>query len=163
MKSGNLKRLAAFPGTASIVLAGMLVLGSGPGAKAEDGSLVGLWRVEVTVRNCTTMDEVRAFPALFNFATGGTFTETTAGQFPALATPGLGVWQQKGDRTYSAVFEAFVFSPAGVWIQTHRISRVIELSDNADEFTDTVHLEILDPNGNLVARGCATSLAHRFE
>jgi hypothetical protein len=39
----------------------------------------------------------------------------------------------------------------------------IELGDDANEFTDTVALQIFDTNGNLIVTGCATSVASRFE
>jgi hypothetical protein len=61
------------------------------------------------------------------------------------------------------VSEAFVFSPAGAWIQTHRLTRAIELGSDANEFTDTVTLEIFDTNRNLIATGCGTSAGRRFE
>jgi hypothetical protein len=61
------------------------------------------------------------------------------------------------------VSEAFIFSPAGAWIQTHRLTRTIEIGDDANKFTDIVALEIFDTNGNLIATGCATSVASRFE
>lgn len=62
-----------------------------------------------------------------------------------------------------AVTDAFVFSPAGVWIQTHRLTRAIEVSIDGNAFTDTVALEIFDTNGNLIVTGCATSVASRLE
>jgi hypothetical protein len=61
------------------------------------------------------------------------------------------------------VFEAFVFSPAGVWMQTNRFTHTIELDKDADEFTSTIKLEIFDTSGNLIAPGCGTSVARRFE
>jgi hypothetical protein len=67
------------------------------------------------------------------------------------------------EHSYSAVSEAFIFSPAGAWIQTHRLTRAIELDGDGDEFTDTVALQIFDTNGNQIATGCATSVGHRFE
>ena len=169
MTSRNLKRISAFGATAALVLAGMLVLESGLKARAQSesqaGRIEGTWRVQLTVRNCQTGEPLRSFPALFTFAKGGTLTLTTAGQPPALTTPGLGVWQKTGDHTYSAVSEAFFFSPAGAWIQTHRLTRAIEIGDNADQFTDIVNLEIFDTTKppNLIATGCATSVASRLE
>ena len=164
MRSKNLK------GFAVAVLAGMLFLGSGLTAKAQSESaeahngLQGTWRLQVTVRNCQTGDPLRpTFPALITFAKGGTLTLTTAGQIPALFTPGLGVWRHSEGNTYSAVSETFVFSPAGAWIQTHRLTRAIEVSIDGDAFTDTVALEIFDPNGNVIVTGCATSVASRLE
>ena len=165
----NLTRLAASGGTAALVLAGILILGSRLVARAyaqgagSHEHLEGVWRVQVTVRNCQTSVALRTFPALFTFAKGGTLTVTTAGQFPALSTPGLGVWRHTDGDAYSAVFEAFVFSPAGAWIQTHRVTHTIVIGNDPDEFTDTVNLEIFDTTGNPIGTGCATSAAHRFE
>ena len=169
MTSRNLKRFAAFGGTAALVLAGMLFLGSGSSAMAQSedarspNGLEGTWRVQVTVRDCQTGAVLRTFPALFAFAKGGTVTNTTAGQSPALFTPGFGVWRHTQGRTYTAVLEAFVFSPDGVWIQTNRFTRSIELDGDADEFTDSINLEIFDTSGNLITTGCGTSVATRFK
>lgn len=88
---------------------------------------------------------------------------TTAGQLPSLSTTGLGVWQHTVGHSYSAVSEAFVFSPAGAWIQTQRLTRAIEIGDDGDTFNDTVALEIFDTNGNVIVRGWATSAASRFK
>jgi hypothetical protein len=130
---------------------------------SQGGRLEGTWRVQVSVRDCQTGAVLRAFPALFAFAKGGTLTETTAGQSPALFTPGFGVWRHTKGQTYTAVNEVFVFNPAGVWIQTHRFTRTIDLDRGANDFTDTIKLEILDTSGNLIAPGCGTSVARRFE
>jgi hypothetical protein len=152
----------------ALALAVVLLATSGLGAQ-EDRSesqghgLEGTWRVQVSVKDCQTGVVQRTFPALFAFAKGGTLTEATAGQPPALFTPGFGVWRHTGGHTYSAVFEAFAFNPAGVWIATHRFTRTIELDSNADDFTDTIKLEILDTSGNLIAPGCGSSTARRFE
>ena len=152
-----------------LVLAGMLLLGSGVTARAQteghnsQRGLEGAWRLQLTVRDCNTGQTLRTFPAVFTFAKGSTATVITAGQLPSLATTGLGTWRHVQGHTYSAVTDAFVFSPAGVWIQTHRLTRAIEVSIDGDAFTDTVALEIFDPNGNVIATGCATSVASRFE
>jgi len=157
LTSRNLNRFAASGRAAVLVLAGVLFLGSGLTARAQsegDNSqrgLEGAWRLQLTV------------PAVFTFAKGGTATVITAGQLPSLATPGLGAWRHAQGHNYSAVTDAFVFSPAGVWIQTHRLTRAIEVSIDGDAFTDTVALEIFDTNGNLIVTGCATSVASRLE
>ena len=167
MTSRNLKRLAASGGTAALVLAGMLALGSGFKARAQSvsqgGPLEGTWRVQLTIRDCQTGAELRTIRALFTFAKGGTLTATTAGQSPALFTPNLGVWGHTGGNTYSAVSEAFVFNAAGAWMQTHRLTRAIALSSDANEFTDRVAVEIFDTNDNLLGTGCGTSVATRFK
>jgi hypothetical protein len=145
----------------------MLLLTLGLGAQegnseSQAGRLEGTWRVQLTVRDCQSGAAQRTFPALFAFAKGGILTYTTAGQPPALATPGYGIWGHTGGLSYSAVTEAFIFNPAGSWIQTHRLTRAIELNKAADGFTDTTQLEIFDTSGNLIVTACATSVAVRF-
>ena len=168
MTSGNLKRFAASHGAATLVLAGLLVLGSGLTATAQSvnagspNGLEGTWRVQLTVRDCQTGQVLRTFPAVFAFAKGGTLTATSAGQFPALSTTNLGVWRHTNGHSYSAVSESFTFSSAGVWTQTHRLTRSIEVND-ADEFTDTVALQIFDTNGNQIVTGCGTSVGSRMK
>lgn len=169
MTSRNLKHFAACRGTTGVVLAGMLFLWPGLTARAHSegagskNSLQGTWRVQVTVRDCETGETVRTFPALFTFAKGGTLTATTAGQLPSLSTPLLGDWRHTEGPSYSAVSETFIFSPAGAWIQTHRLTRAIEIGNDEDEFTDTLKLEIFDTTGNLIGTGCGTSVASRLE
>jgi hypothetical protein len=150
-----------------LVIAILTIISPGTRAAAQDdgshNGLEGTWRLQLTVRDCQTGAVQRTFPALAAFSKGGTLTLTTAGQLPSLSTAGLGVWRHTEGHSYSAVSEAFVFSPAGAWIQTHRLTRAIDIGDDGDEFTDTVALEILDTNGNLIVRGCATSVANRFK
>ena len=168
MKSRNSKSVYRVVLVSVFALAVMLLLTPELGAQEGDseshaGRLEGTWRLQVTVRDCQTGAAQRTFPALFAFAKGGILTFTTAGQSPALSTPGYGVWRHTDGHSYSAVAEVFVFNPAGAWIQTHRLTRVIELDKDADEFTDTVKLEIFDTSGNLIVTGCATSVGRRFE
>ncbi len=110
MSSTKSKRVPASHGIEALVLAGILVLGFGSTAmaqSADNGSngLAGTWRAQVTVQDCQTGVTLRAFPAMFAFAKGGTVTFTTAGQLPSVATPGLGTWHHMDGHTYSAVSE----------------------------------------------------------
>jgi len=168
LTSRNLKRFAASPG-AALVLVGLLVLGSGLTAAARSENdespnrLEGTWRVQLMVQDCQTGQVLRTFPALFAFAKGGTLTYATAGQLPSATTTGLGVWRHTEGHSYSAVSEVFIFSPTGVWIQTHRLTRAIDVSDDGDEFTDTVALQIFDPSGNQIVAGCGTSVGSRMK
>jgi hypothetical protein len=165
MMTKYFKRFA--PSATALALVGMLLLGPGSTARAhaaDTGShnLEGAWRLQVTVLDCQTGTVIRTFPALATFAKGGTVTITSAGQPPSLTTTLLGVWRHE-DQNYSAVSEAFIFSPAGVWIQTHRLTRNIKISDDGNGFTDTLGLEIFGTNGNLIVTGCGTTVATRFK
>jgi hypothetical protein len=150
----------------AMVVCGLLAAGASALARSDNAGshngLQGAWRLQVTVRDCQTGEAQRTFPALFTFATGGTLTVTTAGQPPSLSTPGLGVWRHTVGHSYRAVSEAFVFSAAGAWTQTHRLTRDIKLNNDGDQFTDVVALQIFDTSGNLIVTGCASSVASRF-
>ena len=168
MTSSNMKRFAASRRSA-LVLAGLLILVSGLTATAQSenaespNGLEGTWRVQLTILDCTTGQVLRTFPALFAFAKGGTLTATTAGQLPSLSTTILGIWQHTNGHSYSAVSETFIFSPAGAWIQTHRLTRAIDVSNDGDEFTDTVALQIFDTSGKQIVTGCGTSVGSRMK
>jgi hypothetical protein len=170
MKLRILKRFGAVGLAAALALTAMLIPKIGLSAKAAQPEesesrvkgLQGAWRVQVTVRDCQTGAAQRTFPALFTFAKGGTLSVTTAGQPPAISTTGLGVWRHTDDHAYSAVSETFIFNSAGVWTQTHRLTRAIEIGDNGDEFTDTIALAIFDTNGNVIVTGCGTTVGSRF-
>jgi hypothetical protein len=178
MSLGKSKRFAALSWTAALVLAGMLVPGFGlttmaqsVGAESHNGlegawsaGLEGTWNAQLTVTDCNNPNTViRSFPAKFSYAKGGTLTVTTTGQLPSLSTAGLGVWNHMFGRTYSAVSEAFLFSSAGAWTSTQRLTRLIVVSRDAKRYTDTVALEILDTNGHVIVTGCGTSVASRLE
>jgi hypothetical protein len=167
MSSGKSERFAASRWTTALVLAGMLVLGFGLTATAQPGSdwppngLEGTWHAQLTVSDCQTGTVLRTFPVVFAFAKGGTLTVITAGQLPSLNTPGVGVWKHMYGHTYSAESEAFIFSTAGAWTQTQRLTRIIEVEGN--RYKDIVGVEIFDTNGNLVVKGCGTTVASRVE
>ena len=171
MVSRKLKRRSGSGRAAALVLAGMLFLGSGLTARAQSvdagaqNGLEGTWRFQkITVYDCQTGATLRSFSALAAFAQGGSLTVVTAGQPPSLYTTGLGIWRHTQGHSYSAVYDAFLFNPAGVWIQTHRITWTIDIGDDGDTFTNTIGLEILDTSGNPIATGgCAAGTATRFK
>lgn len=174
MKSRNMNMVVGLALLVALALAGTIFPTPARGAQeqklessgksdSQARKLEGTWRVQVTIRDCQTGGALRSFPALLTFARGGTLTETTTGFPPARRTPGHGVWQHTGGHTYSAVSEAFLFNPAGVWTGTQRLTQAIEIGDDPDEFNSTATNEIFDTNGNLLVSGCATAVARRFE
>jgi hypothetical protein len=153
---------------AAVMAGGMLmpataVLAQTSSPDTAHNGLEGTWRSQLTVIDCTTKVAVRTFPLMLAFAKGGTLTVTTAGQLPSLSTAGQGVWRHTNDHRYSAVSEAFLFSPAGVWTGTQRLTRAIEIDNDADELTEGVKLQILDTNRNPIVTGCATGVGRRFK
>ena len=130
-------------------------------SKGERGKLVGTWFTNVTARDCGTEQEIRSFPALGNFASGGTLSDTTTAISPALRSPGHGTWEQVGRNKYNSISLAFLFSPAGVWTGTQRITQDIEIRKN--RFISTASIRYFDTAGNVTMKGCATAAGTRVE
>jgi hypothetical protein len=153
---------------AAVMAGGMLmpataVLAQTSSPDTAHNGLEGTWRSQLTVRVCGTPVVLRTFPLMLAFAKGGTLTVTTAGQPPSLSTAGQGVWRHTNDHRYSAVSEAFLFSPAGVWTGTQRLTRAIEIDNDADALKEGVTLQILDTNRKVTVTGCATGVGRRFK
>ena len=95
------------------------------------------------------------------FNQGGTLASTD-NQPPSSRGPGSGTWENIGGRSYSAPFQVFSFNPDGTFAGTVKIARNILLAADANSYTSTVSVEILDPNGNMVATLCGTESATRL-
>jgi len=163
MRLRKMSLLAGLALLAALVLMGSSSLTTAAGAStAGSKGLEGTWRMQVTIRDCASGTALRTFPAFLTFAQGGTLTETTTGFPPALRTPGHGIWSHLTDHTYSAVSEAFLFNPAGVWTSKQRLTQFIEISGEY-ELKSTAINEIFDTNGNLIANGCATAVGSAME
>jgi len=132
-------------------------------SQSNGGRIEGTWRVQVTLRNCQTGAEIRTFPALLTFANGGTLTGTSTVLATGLRSPDHGIWSHTGGQSYHAVDEAFIFSPAGAWVSTQRLTQDIQLAADGDTFSSDAHTEFFDTVGNLTASGCATANATRME
>ncbi|MEP6636001.1 MAG: hypothetical protein ABJB97_04690 [Acidobacteriota bacterium] len=172
MKSKRMNMVVGIALLVALTIAGTITTTPALAAQKSDSSaqneaqgkkLEGTWRVQVSIRDCQSGAPLRTFPAFLTFAQGGTLTETTTGFPPALRSPGHGFWQHTGGRSYLAVSEAFLFSPAGVWTGTQRLTQVIEIGHNGDELTSNATNEIFDTNRNLIVSGCATAVASRFD
>ncbi len=123
----------------------------------------GVWDARVTIRRCDTGDPIINLRAMNMFIRGGTLTETGAGASPTLRGPGLGTWQHLGGRHYISVFRFFRFNPDGSFAGTQKVTRTIDLSRDANEFTATASFEVFDANDGFIRAGCATETATRLE
>jgi hypothetical protein len=134
---------------------------------ASERTIEGVWRTVVTLRNCQTGQPVApSFRGLFMFHEGGTMSEfgVGPGSTPALRSPGHGVWQREhGWQDYSFTFTHYNYNVSGVLTGSVKIRASVELGASGDELTTRSVSQILDPNDNIVAVGCATAVATRFE
>jgi hypothetical protein len=135
-----------------------------PNAASQGRTLQGTWRVQITLRHCQTGDALGLpFPARATFGSGGTVTTSDGGLSPVIRGAGHGVWRHEGGHQYSVLTEAFLFTAAGALNGVQRLSQSVDLGGGGDQFTAVVSAEIVDPQGNRLFVGCATSVGMRME
>jgi hypothetical protein len=126
----------------------------------EQQPLEGVWDISVTIRSCTTGAALATGRAIQIFIDGGTMTEIAD---RANRSAGLGTWRHLGGRSYATHHKFIEYSAAGSFNGTTVLTREIELSANADDFTATTTTEVFNAAGQLINAVCATSTATRFE
>jgi hypothetical protein len=139
---------------------------SGTVAAAQDAAatLEGTWRVEITLRHCDTGVQLGTpFPALATFARGGTVTTSDGGTSPTARGTGHGVWWRLQGREFAAVTEAFMFAPSGSLSGRQRITQQIEVGRDGMTFEATIAARVMDPAGQVLFSGCASSVGRRLE
>ncbi|WP_405243231.1 hypothetical protein [Lentisalinibacter salinarum] len=139
------------------------------GQPAARHSIVGVWQVEVTVRqdgpDCTVTPPVpfgqNPFPALNTFHKGGTVSETGSRSPPSRRSPGHGVWQRVGPGAYEARYTFQVFDGNGFLSNIMDIRTDIELAQDGRTFQGVSRFQFSDVSGNVVPF-CATMEAVRY-
>jgi hypothetical protein len=131
--------------------------------QGSGGRLEGTWNVQVSIRNCQTGAEIRKFASLTAFMFGGTLLDSTSGIPQALKTPGHGVWNHLSGDTYRFSFKHFTFDPAGNFTGWVKITHDATLDPSGIQYTSAGIAQVYDPNGNLIATGCSTTTASRFD
>lgn len=126
---------------------------------AEDRPRIqGVWDVSVTIRDCQSGDVIRTVRAMNLFVHDGSLTETAAN---ILRSPSVGTWMHAQGQTYTSTFRFFRYNPDGTFASTAKVTRTIELSDDASQFTSTGTVEDFDADGVLISTACATEAATR--
>ena len=156
-----------------------LIAGSSRVARAqsnESGSgngLVGVWIVEVTLRNCSTGAPLGPpFSSLLTFHRGGTISDSAGSSSfsPGQRSSGHGTWSQEGRHTYSQKMIALILfdtppnlpvSP-GFFAGWSTITHTVELL-NADQISSSGTNAFYRFDGTQYRAGCSTSVGSRFK
>jgi hypothetical protein len=127
-------------------------------------SIEGVWIMEVTLLNCATGTPAGPppFPAINTFHEGGTLSEHGGRFGPATRNNGQGVWKQVGRNRYTSRFIFQRFDANGLYIGTQEVDRRSTLSDDGKALSSTADVRIIDQNGVLLVRGCASEQGERF-
>ena len=136
--------------------------------KGKERSLVGVWRVTITPRNCSTGLPLPAppFQGLYTFHDGGTMSEwiANANVLPGQRSPGHGLWQrEQGWNEYSLAFVFLRYNASGAYTGRQESRGNILLSENGNEFTQNSSTAIFDPAGTVTITSCASVDGVRFE
>lgn len=172
--SVDLARRALMAATLALAL---FPLGVASASAAEDerpqAPLVGVWAVEVTVRNCDT--KVALGPpsrSLATFHGDGTLREAAGSVAfaPGQRSPGHGAWTRRSRRTYSQSFVALILfttpphlpvSP-GFEAGWQTVSHTLTLTDT-DHATSGGTNAFSDVNGHIYRTGCSTAVLGRVQ
>ena len=162
------------------VMAGVLMPSSALADSAQ--GLVGAWRVQVTLRNCTTQAPLGPpVHALVSFHRGGTITESAGGVTfaPGQRSPGHGAWARKSGHTYQQDMVAMLlfdtgpnlpgtptFDPTkpvspGFFAGWLTISHTVQLTDDDHIASEGINA-FYKLNGDLYRTGCSTAVGERF-
>jgi hypothetical protein len=145
----------------------------GPGRANSPSILEGTWQVTIHPYSCATGVPLPTFiRAVHTFTAGGTMIEASSGlNFqPGQRGPGLGFWERTGQRSYRAVFEAYVLfdSPSSAPQPQYkkgrqRFDQGIEIQD-PDHWTSDALVTFQDTAGAVVPpSNCATVSAERMK
>ena len=164
MKTRHLKIISGMALAAVLTLVVTQISLSAQSAQEQRGKeqqpLEGVWDISITIRSCTTGAALATGRAIQIFIDGGTMTEIAD---RSNRSAGLGTWRHLGGRSYATHHKFVEYSAAGSFNGTTVLTREIELSANADDFTATTTTEVFNATGQLINTVCATSTATRFE
>jgi len=162
-------RVKFLKNVAFLVLAATMGMTSAQSAIGEiernEQALKGTWLFQISIQDCNSGVPLgQPFESLLTFANGGTLTKTTANPtfYPAVRSPGHGVWKTSGHHTYQATSTAFV-TLNGVLARTQTISQTIEVLTEDTLRTTDASVTFYKPDGTLLASGCAAATGTRIE
>ena len=127
----------------------------GNGARAIEGT----WQTQVTIRLCPNGDVTETFSKLVSFHQGGTANETSSSSL--FRTTAFGLWQHNNGDSFRYVLRFFRFNPDGTHAGSVRALWNVTLDDFSDSYTATSLVEILAPNGTVVATRCGSETGTR--
>jgi hypothetical protein len=122
-------------------------------AKPKDGAgnrLVGTWLTTVTLTNPPPGVDA-TFQALDTFVPGGGILVSSSQSHPTARSLAHGNCARTGGHQYSCTFVWFRFDPTGAYLGMQRVRRTMTVSQDGNSFESTDTVEVLAPNGAVVA------------
>ena len=158
--------------TAGMMLMVGALLGAGDRLQAQDADqahrIEGVWLPIVNITDCQTQAVIVTFPSMEIYVRGGGFIGFGAVQKSDQV--GMGAWRHAGGRNYISEYQFFGYVPSpggapdgapdGTLL---KVSARIRLNVAGTAFTGSQTADVVDFNGNVLARVCGTRTATRLQ
>jgi ABC-type transport system substrate-binding protein len=154
--------LAATTLVAAIVVA--IAAGGAFSAAADEAAaprLEGTWLSTVTLENPPTGVDP-TFLALNTFGRSGEVVVSSSQGLPTSRSLAKGEWKRTANGQYECSFMWFRFDATGKFVGTQRVRRTMTLGPSLDTFESTDIVELIAPNGTVIATANATEVATRL-
>ena len=154
-----------------LALAGLvLVIGQAPAFAGDHGShkrIRGVWSAHVNITNCLPGSVpgpavFASFEAINVYAADGTFLDANSGN-PATQSAHFGYWRHVRGNKYEFAQKFFLFDAAGAATGYRIVRHDVLLNRDGSSFTSGGTAETFNMDGVLLATGCSTSSAVRFD
>jgi len=127
----------------------------------------GVWNAHVNITNCLPGNVpgpvvFASFHAMNVYAADGTFLDTNTSP-PATQSAHFGYWRHIRGNKYEFAQRFFMFDAAGVNTGYRIVRHEVQLDRTGQSFTSAGYAETFNPDGVLLATGCSTSSAVRFD
>jgi len=154
-----------------LVLPALVLMLGQPAATAGHHSwnkgIRGVWTARVNITNCLPSGApgpvvFASFDAMNVYAADGTFLDANSGN-PATQSAHLGYWRHIRGNKYEFAQKFFMSDVAGAPLGWRIVRHEIVLGFRGLSFTSAGTAETYNTDGVLVATGCSTSTAVRFD
>ena len=129
--------------------------------------ITGVWNARVNITTCLAGNVpgpivFASFDAMNVYAADGTFLDTNSGN-PATQSEHFGYWRHIRGNKYEFAQRFFLFDAAGVATGSRIVRHQVVLNRTGLSFTSGGYAETFNTDGVLLATGCSTSTAVRFD
>jgi hypothetical protein len=133
-------------------------------SKANNGGragLAGTWLATVTLSNPPAGVDA-TFQALNSVTSEGAVLVSSSQSHPSQRSLAHGNCARTGGHEYACTFVWFRFDPSGVPVGMQRVRRTMTVSQDGNSFQSTDTIEVLAPNGTVVATIQGTEVGRRL-
>jgi hypothetical protein len=123
-------------------------------------SFIGTWNVHTQITNCAGVP-LENFSKFLSIEAGGTVHEMSNSLPPSQRTVAFGVWEHSEQNNFVYALRFFRFTPTGTFSNIVQAKWSV-LMDDGDSYTADATIQVMLPNGTVVANLCGTETGTRM-